>query len=77
MKPLEETEYARLPWGEFMVPVDMLPELIRRARRVNVDYDGNVTEAKVITDVKIVPSEQCVAFNVANALTQPKTNNKR
>lgn len=76
MKPLEETEYARLPWGEFMVPVDMLPEIIRRARRVNVDYDGNVTEANVIGDVRIVPSEKCVAFNVANALTQP-TKTKR
>lgn len=77
MKPLEDTEYARLPWGELMVPVDMLPELIRRGRRVNVDYDNNITEAKVIGDVKILPSEHCVAFNVANALTQPKTNNKR
>lgn len=72
MKPLEETEYARLPWGEFMVPVDMVPEIIRRGRKVNIDYDGNLVESKLIGDVKIVSSEQCVAFNVANALTQPK-----
>lgn len=76
MKPLEETEYAKLPYGDYMVPIDMLPEFIRRARRVDTDWDMNITGAQTIPDVRIVPTEKAVAFNVANALTQP-TKTKR
>ena len=76
MKPLEETEYARLPWGDYIIPIDMLPEFIRRARRVNADYDNNITDSQTVPDVKIIPTEKAVAFNVANALTHP-TKTKR
>ena len=76
MKFLEETEYAKIPWGDYMIPVDMLPEFIRRARRVQTDYENNVSDSQTIGDVRIIPMENAIAFNVANALTQPKPSKK-
>lgn len=73
MKPLEPTEYAKLPYGDYIIPIDMLPEFIRRAVRVETDWELNITGAQTVPDVRIVPVEKAVAFNVANALTQPKT----
>lgn len=77
MKFLEATEYAKLPWGEYVFPVDMLPEVIRRARRVQTDYDNNVSDSQTIPDVRIIPMENAVAFNVSNALKAPTTGGKK
>lgn len=76
MKPLEDTEYARLPYGDYIIPVDMLPEFIRRARQVTADWDCNISNATAVSSINIIPSEKTVAYNVANALTNP-TKTKR